>query len=532
MNRSALKVSVVAALTVVVGAVSAAPAKARKSRLVGQATGSQAFIGVTSDGANVLVYVCDGKRISQWFSGSLRERGATVLRNTAGARVSLRMTGSRGTARVRLPGGRTLNVRLSAARGRAGLYRREETRFPVGKPQARLSGWVRLNDGRVKGLMQQVVPGATARLLPPLKVPPRTALVDEALLPECKPQRVDPNDHRLRARPDVNLCRLEVTPRTPKNTSVRSAPAPSGATIPAGEVSLISAELKRIVDSRLAKIGQSGPPMKPSDRPALLRIEEAIRSSAAAQSARSALEAALDARDALKVRDRVEEIADQLPSQSASGSNRDVRQPFPDAFPPPPPASTVPAGLTLNPQDFAAVFTDNGDAGATATAVTSGRLSVAGLSHGRDAFAHTAASATLTVPPAVRRVSMRVVRLGLSGVANTTCFFGAASGNWSAGLWMTKVLPSGEHGPPLFEIIRGDTARSECLVPGFGGGVPEPPTLFGVPTDARIAFTPDAAGGTYRINVFGSSFTNIAGVGTAYADGFSGLDQVEVAFER
>ncbi len=489
-------------------------------------------MGVTSDGATVLVYVCDGKKISQWLSGPLSERGSTVLRNEAGARLTLRITGSRGTARVRLPGGRTLSVRLSAARGKAGLYRREETRFGVGKPQSRLSGWVRLNNGRVKGLMQQVVPGATARLLPALQAPPQTALVTQDLLPECKPQRVDPNDHRLRARPDVNLCRLEVTPRTPTSPSTRSAPALSGATIPAGEVSLISAELQRIIDTRLAKIGQSGPPMKPSDRPALVRIEESIRASAAAQSARSGLEAALDARDALKVRDRVEEIADRLPSQSASGSRRDVRQPFPDAFPPPPPASTVPAGLTLNPQDFAPVFNDNGDAGALATAVTSGRLSVAGLTHGRNARAHTAASATLTVPAAVRRVSMRVVRLGMQGVANTTCLFGAASGNWSSGLWMTKVLPSGEHSAPLFELIRGDTHRSECLIAGFGGGGPEPPPLFGVPTDARVAFTPDPAGGTYRINIFGSAFSNIAGLGTAYADGFAGLDRVEVAFER
>ncbi len=478
------------------------------------------------------------RRPVQWFSGSLRERGSTVLRNAAGARLTLRVTGSRGTGRVRLGGGRTLRVRLSAARGAvkggpAGLFRREETRFGVGKPQERLSGWIRLNDGRVKGLMQ-VVSGAADRLVPPLKVPPRTALVPDVLLPECKPTRIDPVDHKLRPRPGVNLCRFAVTPRTAPRTSERSAPALSGAIIPAGELALISAELRRMIDTRLARIGQSGPPMRPSDSPALVRIEEAIRASSAAQSARGGLEAALDARDALKVRDNVTEIGRRLPSQAASGSPRDVRQPFPDAFPPPPAASSVPAGLTLNPADFAPFFSERQDdeSGATATAVTSSRLSVAGLTYGRDALAYTGASATVSVPPAVRRVSMRIVRLGITGVANTTCFFGAASGNWSAGLWMTKVLPSGEHGPPLVELIRGDTARSECLVPGFGGGAPEPPTLFGVPTDARITFTPDAAGGTYRINMFGSSFTNIAGVGTAYADGFSGLDRVEVAFER
>jgi len=289
-----------------------------------------------------------------------------------------------------------------------------------------------------------------------------------------------------------------------------------------------------MIDSRRARIGQSGPPMRPSDNPALVRIEEAIRASSAALSARGGLEAALDARDALKVRDRVTEIGRRVPSQSASGSPRDVRQPFGDAFPPPPTPSSVPAGLTLNPADFAPIFSESQDeeSGATATAVTTSRLSVAGLTYGRDAFAYTAASATFAVPAAVRRVSMRVVRLGLAGAANTTCFFGASSGDWSAGLWMTKVLASGGHEPSVFEIIQGDTSRSECLIPGIGGGPPEPPALFGVPTDARIAFTPDAAGGTYRVNVFGSAFSDIAGVGTAYADGFSGFDRVEVAFER
>ena len=73
--------------------------------------------------------------------------------------------------------------------------------------------------------------------------------------------------------------------------------------------------------------------------------------------------------------------------------------------------------------DGVALFFDersDEESGATATAVTSARLSVAGLTYGRDAFAYTGASATLSVPAAVRRVSMRVVRLGLSGATATT----------------------------------------------------------------------------------------------------------------
>ena len=34
------------------------------------------------------------------------------------------------------------------------------------------------------------------------------------------------------------------------------------------------------------------------------------------------------------------------------------------------------------------------------------------------------------------------------------------------------------------------------------------------------------------MNVCGAAFTNIAGIGTTYADGFGGFDRIEVAFER
>ncbi len=64
-------------------------------------TGSDAYVALTREGDDVIAYVCDGKRVWQWFRGSVTD-GRVALTNSVGATLSatLDATGMSGDLRI------------------------------------------------------------------------------------------------------------------------------------------------------------------------------------------------------------------------------------------------------------------------------------------------------------------------------------------------------------------------------------------------------------------------------------------------
>jgi hypothetical protein len=152
-------VSVLRALVLTIGvalallAISAPGAGAATANRgwVGTVPGTKAFVGVVIRGQAVTAYVCNGARIGSWYTGRL-VRGRAVLRTSTGRRMTVRV-GAAVTGTVALPGRPAASFALVRARGSAGLFRSRQADASTadGRTRTTDSGWVRLNDGQIKG---------------------------------------------------------------------------------------------------------------------------------------------------------------------------------------------------------------------------------------------------------------------------------------------------------------------------------------------------------------------------------------------
>ena len=141
------------ATPIVAGSVSVPASAADVPRLgyVGRVAGTNAFVGVVVRGNRVTAYVCDGRKLARWFEGTLRGERAR-LRGRSSGRLTLKVVSARRARGVlRLAGSKRHRFAAAAARGRAGLFRDERDVTRSGRPRRALTGWVRLNDGRVRG---------------------------------------------------------------------------------------------------------------------------------------------------------------------------------------------------------------------------------------------------------------------------------------------------------------------------------------------------------------------------------------------
>ena len=115
---------------------------------VGEVAGTNAFIAIKRRGDEVVVYVCDGQKVFQWFSGKIVD-GKATLEADNGMRVIARFGPGRVNGTVALVNGAVKNFVARPADGEpAGLFREERD------PPGRLTtphGWIILPDGRVRG---------------------------------------------------------------------------------------------------------------------------------------------------------------------------------------------------------------------------------------------------------------------------------------------------------------------------------------------------------------------------------------------
>ena len=169
------------------GVVKAAKAdNAVRGTFVGELSGTNAFVAVVAapaqgekDSGVVQVYVSDGKRLSEWFSGPISESTFVAKSDDGDAKARGKLSGDSVTGEVELPGGKKVTYRASSPSGPAGLY--ELTVSSAGElsgasanglgvtgeilPRKRKIGVLRLVDGtRLEFVVIRKQPGDLIRL--------------------------------------------------------------------------------------------------------------------------------------------------------------------------------------------------------------------------------------------------------------------------------------------------------------------------------------------------------------------------------
>ena len=132
---------------------------------VGTAKGTDAFVAVlvgkrvTGGRQQVLGYVCDSKRIAEWFHGTTTGPAFTV-RSSAGATLTVTVASGHATGTFTLAGA-AHSFTAPLAKRPAGLYHGQKTTH--GKHY--LGGWIILPDHRQRGAVKT---GSTITASPPL----------------------------------------------------------------------------------------------------------------------------------------------------------------------------------------------------------------------------------------------------------------------------------------------------------------------------------------------------------------------------
>jgi hypothetical protein len=140
-------------------AVAAAnPAALTRGNLVGRTSNADAFIGIVVTGADVMVYVCDGKSLAQWFTGTV-QGNQLDLTAANGARLTAEMSRSAGSNNLSAATGTfhdvngqslTFSSDTAEGLGKAGLYRGTGTSGST----ALTMGVIVLPNGDLRGVLR------------------------------------------------------------------------------------------------------------------------------------------------------------------------------------------------------------------------------------------------------------------------------------------------------------------------------------------------------------------------------------------
>lgn len=96
---------------------------------VGSVSGTRAFVAVVAAPAasekgtrDVEVYVADGRRLSEWFSGSIANNAFAARSDEGDTEARGKLSGDSVTGTVELPGGKSVRFEAGPPSGPAGLY--------------------------------------------------------------------------------------------------------------------------------------------------------------------------------------------------------------------------------------------------------------------------------------------------------------------------------------------------------------------------------------------------------------------------
>jgi hypothetical protein len=103
--------------------------KAVAGSFVGKVSGTKAFVAVVAapaadkqDSRAVQVYVSDGRRLSEWLSGSILNNSFVAKSDDGSTEVKGKLSGDSVTGTVELPSGKTVRYEASPPSGAAGFY--------------------------------------------------------------------------------------------------------------------------------------------------------------------------------------------------------------------------------------------------------------------------------------------------------------------------------------------------------------------------------------------------------------------------
>jgi hypothetical protein len=146
LTRSASVIAFTAALLL----AGCRPSAPKAQSFAGQATNSEAFVGIVNQDGSLTAYVCDGTETTvntaEWFNGSAAN-GAFDLASADGAHLTGAITAQDVTGTLTKADGQSLAFSISPASGNAGVYRAEQT---TGNGTY-VGGWVVLPNGDQRG---------------------------------------------------------------------------------------------------------------------------------------------------------------------------------------------------------------------------------------------------------------------------------------------------------------------------------------------------------------------------------------------
>lgn len=129
-----------------------------KGNLVGRTSNADTFVGMVVNGDEVMAYVCDGKNMSQWFTGKVQgdqislsaENGAKMTASVKKSTTTSEVQATTGTFLDST--GQSLSFTSNATDnlGKAGLYRASGT---SGESKMTM-GVIVLPDGNLRGVLQ------------------------------------------------------------------------------------------------------------------------------------------------------------------------------------------------------------------------------------------------------------------------------------------------------------------------------------------------------------------------------------------
>ncbi|MEV4262423.1 hypothetical protein [Kribbella sp. NPDC049584] len=144
---------------------STTPAPAKPPAVyAGRTNEREASLAIATKGDRAAAYVCDGRRLEAWLTGTYRN-GQLVLRSKTGERLTAAITNNTATGTFTLSG-RTLRFSIAKADPPAGLYRARNA--------TRTIGWIVLPDGKQVGVDDDGTPAPA----PPLDTTTRAATVN------------------------------------------------------------------------------------------------------------------------------------------------------------------------------------------------------------------------------------------------------------------------------------------------------------------------------------------------------------------
>jgi hypothetical protein len=122
----------------------------------GRTTEREATVAIAVKGDRAVAYVCDGRRLEAWLTGTVAD-GKVALRSRTGERLAAAVDTKTATGTLTLDG-RELRFAIDAAGPPAGLYRSSES--------SRTIGWIVLPDGSQVGVDNDGSPAPAPQLDP------------------------------------------------------------------------------------------------------------------------------------------------------------------------------------------------------------------------------------------------------------------------------------------------------------------------------------------------------------------------------